>query len=171
MPLRVFQRAGLVCAALACLFAAGTAGAADLEGRRLKGGEIKSLINGKTFEATGNIMAAFPWQTWIHPKDDGTFKMVSAVEWLELLKNEPAQIHKLGEHGKWWLEGDRLCLQFLHRASGAKDCFEVRDVSGEYRLHYTQCTMVSTDRCQAGRVAYAGKFVAGDTVPTPDPTN
>ena len=171
MLLSVLKKAVLLGAAFACLSAAGAARAEELEGRRLKAGEIKTLINGKTFEATGNIMAAFPWKTWIHPNDDGTFKMVSAVEWLELLKNEAPQIHKLDENGKWWLDGDRLCLQFNHRASGARDCFDVRDVSGEYRLHYTQCTMVSTDRCQVGRVAYAGKFVAGDTVPTPDPTN
>lgn len=170
---RTIARAGALCAALALTIAPAAAPAlADTpQGKRLGSKEINGLVPGKTLEAVGNVMVAFPWQTWIHPNSDGTFKMVTAVEWIELLKNEPAKIHKLDENGKWWVEGDRLCLKFLHRASGAQDCFDVYENQGEVRLQYAQCTLVSTDRCQTGRIAYTGKFVTGDTVPVPDPTN
>lgn len=170
MTVSILGRLGAACAVLGILAAGGAANADTATGKRLKAAEISRLVAGATYEAKGNNSLAFEWDTWIRPDADGTFAMVTGVEWLELLKNEPAKIHKLDEHGKWWVENDRLCLQFMHRASGARDCFDVMEQSGQVRLVYSQCTMVSTDRCQAGRVAYVGKFVPGNTVPVPDKT-
>jgi len=171
MTVSFFGRFGAACAAIALLFAGGLAHADTTAGKRLKAAEISRLVAGATYEAKGNNSLAFEWDTWIRPDADGTFAMVTGVEWLELLKNEPAQIHKLDENGKWWVENDRLCLQFMHRASGARDCFDVMEEAGQVRLVYSQCTMVSTDRCKAGRAAYVGKFVPGNSVPIPDKTN
>lgn len=132
------------------------------KGNSLTGGTIQSQMTGHTLFL--NLLSREDYQgangainSEIKLNADGTIDVSVTHRFFQTYHDQYSSTRSETAKGRWWVEGNRLCLQTSALSDNTKNCYDMSSEGPTLHFYFAPCTGESSMLCKSGRKAGTGK--------------
>lgn len=131
------------------------------KGTSLTGGLIQTQMTGHTLYL--NLLSREDYEgangaidSSIKLNTDGTADVSVTHRFFQTYHEQYASTRSETAKGRWWVDGNRLCLQTPALADNTKNCYDMSADGPVLHFYYAPCTSESSMLCKTGRKAGTG---------------
>ncbi len=128
-------------------------------GNALTGNQISARVSGQTMQLEigrldiggGNRILAT-----VELGADGSMDIDGKYYHYKIFHQERSATSDASGRGRWWIEGNRFCMQSPEIHYNTKNCYDMNLDGGTLRLYYVECGRQSSPHCKSYRLAGEG---------------